>query len=91
MAAVPGHGHPIGALCILNCDITESAKSPPEKQIRSHWAVETLCIDTIILCNKMDFSFGANMAGFCRASHIFLVCYAHAVYYKAVTHFPKIS
>ena len=26
----------------------------------------------IILCNKMDFSFGANMAGFCRVGHILL-------------------
>ena len=30
----------------LNCDITESAKRPPEKQTCSHSGVETLCIDT---------------------------------------------
>ena len=47
MAAVPGHGHPIGALYrhhSPNRDITVSAKFPPEKQTLSHWAVETLCI-----------------------------------------------
>ena len=27
----------------------------------------------IILCNKMDFSFGANVAGFCRDGHIFIL------------------
>ena len=34
MRAVPGHGHPIGAIhrChSLNCDIKESAKCHPEK------------------------------------------------------------
>ena len=80
MAAVPGHGHPIGALYrhhSLNRDITGSAKCPPEKQTHSHWAVETLHVHRyflsvpIILCNKMDFSFGANMPDFCRASHVY--------------------
>ena len=60
MATVPGHGHLIGALyrChSLNHDITVgSIKCPPEKQ--------TYRYVTIILCNKMEFSFGANMAGF---------------------------
>ena len=40
MAAVPGHGQPIGTLyrChSLSHDITWSAKCPPEKQTRSHW------------------------------------------------------
>ena len=49
MAAVPGHGHPVGALyrChSVNRDITWLAKSPPEKQTHAHWTVETLCIDT---------------------------------------------
>ena len=27
----------------------------------------------MILCNKMDFNFGVNMAGFCRASHIIIL------------------
>ena len=63
MAAVSRHGHAIRALhrChSLNHDTTGSAKYPLEKQTRSHWALETLCIDTyflsvaIILCNKMD-------------------------------------
>ena len=49
MAAVPEHGHPIGALYrdhSLSRDITGSAKCPPEKQTCLHWAVVTLCIDT---------------------------------------------
>ena len=50
MAAVPpGHGHQIGALhrCYsLSRDITGLEKYPPEKQTRSHWTVETLCIGT---------------------------------------------
>ena len=25
----------------------------------------------MLLCNKKDFSFGVNMVGFCRDSHIF--------------------
>ena len=48
-AAVPGHGHPIGALhrChAFNCDITGLAKFPPEKQTSSHWTVEALCMNS---------------------------------------------
>ena len=36
----------------------------------------------MILCNKMDFSFGVNMAGFCRASHIAIkitICFAYLI------------
>ena len=58
---------PIDALYMchsLNRDITGSAKCPPEKQTRSHWTVETLHRQflsvAMLLCNKSDFSFGAN-------------------------------
>ena len=85
MVAVPGHGHPIGVLYrhhSLNRDITGSVKYPPEKQTRSHWPVETLHRQflsvAMILCNKMGFSFGTNMADFCRDGHIFIyfICIA---------------
>ena len=49
MGAVPGYGHPIGALyrChSFNHDITGLAKCPPEKQTSSHQTVETLCMDS---------------------------------------------
>ena len=79
METVPGHGHPISALYrhhSLSHDITGSVKSPPDQQTRSHWPVETQCCIgyflsvAMILCNKMDFNFGVNMADFCRDGHI---------------------
>ena len=48
MPAVPGHGSRTGALQrhhSLNCDITEVAKCPPEKQTGQHLTAETLCMD----------------------------------------------
>ena len=36
----------IGAILLTVHDITGLAKCPPEKQTRSHWTVETLCIDS---------------------------------------------
>ena len=49
MAAVPSHGLPTGVLqrChSLNSGITVLTKYPPEKQIPSHWPMETLCMDS---------------------------------------------
>ena len=54
---------------ILLTDITESAKCPPEKQTRSPALGSRDTVHgyflsvAMILCNKMDFSFGANMTG----------------------------
>ena len=79
MAAVPGHGYPTGALHrhhSLNHDIIGSAKSPLEKHIGQYRDTVHryfLSVYAIILCNKMDFSFGANMAGFWRAGHIIIL------------------
>ena len=59
MAAVSGHGSPTSALQrshSLNCDITRSAKYPPEKQStldsRDTVWIGLECV-AIVLCNKI--------------------------------------
>ena len=78
LAIVPIEGNrlmpSIGAILLI-CDITGLAQCPPEKQISSHWPVETLCMSVamILLSNKIDFSFCADMEGFYKSSYVFKV------------------
>ena len=72
MAAVPEYGHPIGALCrhhSLNREHHRINKMPSRKvdplTLGSRDSVHRYFLSVaIILCNKMDFSFGASMAAF---------------------------
>ena len=45
----------------------------------------------IILCNKMDFSFGVNMAGFCRVSHIYGLSFSSTLVKLAIANMVAVK
>ena len=78
MAVIPGHHHPNGALYLHHCLSCEFTLSPPEQQT---WPLNMLGMDGYILCvaiswdNKINFSFGVNVAGFGSDSQIYKIIY----------------